>query len=271
MKIRSNIIKELENGISYIFDTHAHYDDPRFEEDREEVLEMIRREGVGLVANIGSSMESARASLELAETYDFIYAAIGVHPSDTEGLTEGDMAWLKEHAAHKKVVAIGEIGLDYHYQEPERDWQKRWFRRQLDLAREVRLPVCIHSREAAQDTLDIMRELHSEEIGGVIHCFSYGWDMAKIYLDMGFYLGIGGVVTFKNGKKLKEVVEKAPIEQLVLETDAPYLTPEPNRGKRNDSHYLQQVAEEIARLKDMTPEEVIRITRENGKRMYGIE
>lgn len=255
---------------SKIFDTHAHYDDRRFDRDREDVLEMIGREGVGLVTNIGSSMEANRATLALAGEYDFMYAAIGVHPSDTAELTEADMDWLEANAGGEKVVAIGEIGLDYHYDEPERDWQRRWFRRQLELAAKVKLPVCIHSREAARDTLDIMKEMHAGEIGGVIHCFSYGWDTAKIYLDMGFYLGIGGVVTFKNGKKLKEVVEKAPVERLVLETDAPYLTPEPDRGKRNDSHYLWAVAEEIARLKGMDREEVVRMTWENGKRMYGI-
>lgn len=255
----------------YIFDTHAHYDDGRFDQDREKVLEMIGREGVGLVTNIGSSMEANRATLSLAKKYDFMYAAIGVHPSETAGLTEADMDWLEENASQEKVVAIGEIGLDYHYDEPEKDWQKKWFRRQLELAAKVKLPVCIHSREAAQDTLTIMKEMGAGEIGGVIHCFSYGWDMARIYLDMGFYLGIGGVVTFKNGRKLKEVVEKAPMEQLVLETDAPYLTPEPDRGKRNDSHYLWAVAEEIARLKGMDREEVARITWENGKRMYGRE
>ena len=255
---------------SKIFDTHAHYDDRRFDRDREDVLEMIGREGVGLVTNIGSSMEANRATLALADEYDFMYAAIGVHPSDTAELTEADMDWLEVNATREKVVAIGEIGLDYHYDEPERDWQRRWFRRQLELAAKVKLPVCIHSREAARDTLDIMKEMHAGEIGGVIHCFSYGWDTAKIYLDMGFYLGIGGVVTFKNGKKLKEVVEKAPVERLVLETDAPYLTPEPDRGKRNDSHYLWAVAEEIARLKGMDREEVVRMTWENGKRMYGI-
>ena len=164
-----------------IFDTHAHYDDHRFDRDREEVLEMVGREGVGLVTNIGSSMEANRATLALAEEYDFIYAAIGVHPSDTGELTETDIEWLEAHAALEKVVAIGEIGLDYHYDEPEREWQNQWFRRQLELARKVNLPVCIHSRDAAQDTLEIMRVLHAEEIGGVIHCFSYGWDMAKIY------------------------------------------------------------------------------------------
>ncbi len=253
-----------------IFDTHAHYDDRRYDQDREKILEMIGREGVGLVTNIGSSMEANRATLSLAEEYDFVYAAIGVHPSDTAGLTEADLAWLEENAGREKVVAIGEIGLDYHYDEPEKDCQKRWFRRQLELAAKVKLPVCIHSREAARDTLEIMKEMNAGDIGGVIHCFSYGWDMARTYLDMGFYLGIGGVVTFKNGRKLKEVVEQAPIEQLVMETDAPYLTPEPDRGKRNDSHYLWAVAEEIACLKGMDREEVIRITWENGKRMYGI-
>lgn len=253
-----------------IFDTHAHYDDSRYDKDRESVLEMIGREGVGLVVNIGSSMESAMASLALAEKYDFIYAAIGVHPSETQDLTEDDMDWMREHAAHEKAVAVGEIGLDYHYDEPARELQKQWFRRQLKLAVDVNLPVCIHSRDAAQDTLAIIQEVHNGKTGGVIHCFSYGWEMAELYLKMGFYLGIGGVITFKNGKKLKEVVKKAPLKRLILETDAPYLTPEPDRGKRNDSSYLKYVADEIARLKGSSREEVIRITRENGKQMYGI-
>lgn len=253
-----------------IFDTHAHYDDEVFDEDREELFKKIQKEGVGIVVNIGASMESTKRSIELSEKYDFIYAAIGVHPSETADLTEEDMQWLARASALDKVVAIGEIGLDYHYDEPPRELQKKWFIRQLDLAKEVQLPVCIHSREAAQDTLDIMQAAHGEEIGGVIHCYSYGWDMAKIYLDMGFYLGIGGVVTFKNGKKLKDVVEKAPMERLVLETDAPYLSPEPYRGQRNSSDYLTYVASQIAELKGMTPEEVIRITEENAKKMYRI-
>lgn len=255
---------------NYIFDTHAHYDDECYDEDREEVLAMIGREGVGLVVDIGASINSSKAALDLAGNYDFIYAAVGVHPSETQDLTEGDMEWLREQAECEKVVAIGEIGLDYHYDEPEKDIQKKWFRRQMELAAQVDLPVCIHSREAAADTLEIIQDFSGGETGGVIHCFSYGWDMAKIYLDMGFYLGIGGVVTFKNGRKLKEVVTKAPMERLILETDAPYLTPEPDRGKRNDSHYLKYVAEEVARLKDLTPEEVIRVTAENGKQMYRI-
>lgn len=254
-----------------IFDTHAHYDDEVFDIDREEVLQKIQSMGVGKVVDIGASVESTKMAVELSETYDFMYAAVGVHPSDIDTLAETDMAWLKELSTRDKVVAIGEIGLDYHYENINKELQKKWFIRQLELAREVKLPVCIHSREAAKDTLDIMQAAHSEEIGGVIHCFSYGWDMARIYLDMGFFLGIGGVVTFKNARKLKEVVEKAPLEQLVLETDAPYLAPEPFRGKRNASDYLTYVADEIAAIKNITKEEVIQRTWENAKRLYRLD
>lgn len=253
-----------------IFDTHAHYDDEAYDKDREAVLSILREKGVKTVVNVGASIDSAKRAVELSDTYDFIYAAVGVHPSDVADLTEEDMKWLIEASKLKKVVAIGEIGLDYHYDEPEKELQKKWFVRQLEVAREVKLPICIHSRDAAQDTLDIMRAAHAEEIGGVIHCYSYGWDMAKLYLDMGFYLGIGGVVTFKNGKKLKNVVQQTPIDRLVLETDAPYLSPEPYRGQRNSSERLIYVASQIAELKDMTTEEVIRITEENARRMYRI-
>ncbi len=251
-----------------IIDTHAHYDDEAFSEDREAVFEEIKKSGVGLVVNIGSSFETAKESVRLSEQYNFIYAAIGVHPSETEELNEEHMSWLLENSGKEKVVAIGEIGLDYYYDEPERELQKKWFRRQLEIAREVKLPVCIHSRDAAQDTLMILKEQKAEEVGGVIHCFSYGWEQAKIYLDMGFYLGIGGVVTFKNGKKLKEVVKNAPIERLVLETDAPYLAPVPYRGKRNQSGYLPLVVEAVAEIKGLPVEEVIRITEENARRLY---
>ena len=253
-----------------IFDTHAHYDDPVYDKDREELFRTMRSEGVGIITDIGADIESTKRAIELSESYDFIYAAAGVHPSEVYSLEEADMEFLRRATESPKVVAIGEIGLDYHYEDTVREVQKKWFIRQLELAKETKLPVVIHSRDAAKDTLDIMKAEHAQESGGVIHCFSYGWDMAKIYLDMGFYLGIGGVVTFKNAKKLKEVVQKAPMERLVLETDAPYLAPEPYRGKRNASHYLKYVAEEIAALRNMTPEEVILVTEENGKRMYGI-
>lgn len=253
-----------------IFDTHAHYDDPVYDKDRETLFQTMRSEGVGIITDIGADIESTKRAVELSERYDFIYAAAGVHPSEVYSLEETDMDFLREAAKNSKVVAIGEIGLDYHYEDTVREVQKKWFVRQLEIAKETNLPVVIHSRDAAQDTLDIMKAEHAEEIGGVIHCFSYGWDMAKIYLDMGFYLGIGGVVTFKNAKKLKEVVQKAPLERLVLETDAPYLAPEPYRGKRNASHYLKYVINEIAVLRNLIPEEVILITEDNGKRMYRI-
>ena len=253
-----------------IFDTHAHYDDSVYDKDREAVFRLIKSEGVTMVTNIGSDIESTKSSIRLSEDFDFIYAAAGVHPSEVYSLKESDMDFLSEAATHPKVVAIGEIGLDYHYEDTVREVQKKWFVRQLNIAKETKLPVVIHSRDAAQDTLDILKAEHAEEIGGVIHCFSYGWDIAKIYLDMGFYLGIGGVLTFKNAKKLKEVVQKAPLERLVLETDAPYLAPEPYRGKRNASHYLKYVINEIAALRNLIPEEVILITEDNGKRMYRI-
>lgn len=251
-----------------IIDTHAHYDDEAFSEDREAVFDEIKKAGVGLVVNIGSSFEAAQESVRLSEKYDFIYAAVGIHPTETVGTTEEHMAWLLEASKSEKVVAIGEIGLDYYYDEPDREFQKQWFRRQIELAREAGLPICIHSREAAKDTLDIIKEQRAEEIGGVIHCYSYGWEQAKIYLEMGFYLGIGGVVTFKNAKKLKEVVKNAPIERLVLETDAPYLAPVPYRGKRNHSGNLPLVAEAVAKLKELSTGEVIRITEENARRLY---
>lgn len=250
-----------------IFDTHAHYDDEAYEEDREDILKLIRQDGVGLVTDVGATIASTKKAVALSEQYDFIYAAVGVHPEGVEELTDQDMDWLCELAKREKVVAIGEIGLDYYYEDPKRDIQKIWFRKQLEVARKTGLPVVIHSRDAAQDTLDIIKEEHGEQIGGVIHCFSYGKEMAREYLDMGLYLGIGGVVTFKNAKKLKEVVAYAPLEQLVLETDSPYLSPEPNRGKRNSSLNLPYVAEAIAQIKGCSEEEVIAVTEENAKKL----
>ena len=251
-----------------IFDTHSHYDDKRFDEDRDELLNSLRAHGVGCVVNVGADMESSRAALRLSEQYDFVYAALGVHPSDTEGLTEADIDWLREHSSHEKVVAIGEIGLDYYWPEPSADVQKRWFVRQIELAQEVGLPIIVHSRDTAEQTMTLIRETEAYECGGVIHCYSYSPELAKEYVKMGFYIGVGGVVTFKNGKKLKQTVEQIPLEHIVLETDCPYLAPEPNRGKRNDSRNLRYVVDEVARLKNISKEEVIRITTENALEMY---
>ena len=254
--------------MEYIFDTHAHYDDEDFDADRYELLESMKEHGVGTIVNIGASMHSCKTTLALAEKYPFVYGALGVHPSDCGTMTEEDIQWIKANAANEKIVAIGEIGLDYYWDNVERDVQKKWFVRQLEIAKETGLPVIIHSRDAAQDTLEIMKAEHKDTTGGVIHCFSYGVEMAREYLNMDYFIGVGGVLTFKNGKKLKEVVEYAPMDKLVLETDCPYLAPVPYRGKRNSSLYLTHVVEEMAAIKGMSVEDVIRVTAENAKRLY---
>ena len=253
-----------------IIDTHAHYDDEAFNEDRDGLLSSFPSQGIEMVVNIGASIQTTKNTLELMKKYPFVYGAIGVHPSETEELEEHHMDWLREAAGQPKVVAIGEIGLDYYWNEPEREIQKHWFIRQLNLARETRLPVVIHSRDAAKDTLDIIKEQKAGDMGGVIHCFSYGVELAREYLNMGFYLGIGGVVTFKNAKKLKEVVEYMPMERMVLETDCPYLSPEPFRGKRNSSLNLPYVVKAVSKIKNISEEEIISITRDNARAMYHI-
>lgn len=251
-----------------IFETHSHYEDKAFDEDREILMRQLIEAGIERVVDIGSSLDTCKRILSLINEYPFMYGAIGVHPSDTGNLTEADIDYLKIESANEKIVAIGEIGLDYYWDEPERSIQKKWFEIQLQLAREVSLPVVIHSRDAAKDTLDIMKAEKAGDIGGVIHCFSYGTEMAREYLDMGFYIGVGGVVTFKNGKKLKEVVEYTPIERIVTETDCPYLAPTPHRGERNSSLYIPLIIEEIAAIKNMDVQEVYRITCKNGYDLY---
>lgn len=251
-----------------IFESHAHYDDDAFDEDREELLTSLQEHGIDKVINVGSSIDNCKATLQLMKQYLFIYGAMGVHPTETGELNEENFAWLREQCAVDKVVAVGEIGLDYHWKEPEVHIQKLWFERQMELAREVKLPVIIHSRDAAKDTLEMMRALHAEEIGGVIHCYSYTKEMAREYLQMGYYFGIGGVITFPNAKKLKEAVEYIPMDRILLETDSPYLAPEPNRGKRNSSLNLPYVAREIAAIKGISYEEVVRITEENAERLF---
>ena len=250
-----------------IFETHAHYDDEVFNEDRGQLLAGLPEKGIGRVINVGASIETTKTTLALAEAYDYIYAAVGVHPSDIDGLNEETYSWLKEQTAHPKTVAMGEIGLDYYWDNEPREVQKKWFIRQLELARELDLPVLIHSREAAADTMEIMKE-HAKGLSGVIHCYSYSKEMAQEYIKMGFYIGVGGVVTFKNAKKLKEVVENIPLTSIVLETDCPYMAPEPNRGKRNNSAYIRYVAEKIAELKGITYEEVVEQTEKNAREMY---
>lgn len=254
-----------------IFESHAHYDDEAFDEDRDALLRSFAENGIDMVINIGASLESCRRTLALVEEYSFLYGAIGVHPSETGELTEAGLLWLKERCALEKVVAVGEIGLDYYWKEPEPPVQKKWFERQLEVAKEVKLPVVIHSRDAARDTLDIMKSSHAETTGGVVHCFSYTKEIAREYLEMGYYFGIGGVVTFANARKLKEAVSYIPLDRILLETDSPYLAPEPNRGKRNSSLNLPYIAKEIAALKGLDYEEVLAVTHENAEKLFRLQ
>lgn len=257
-----------------IFESHAHYDDRQFDVDRETLLENLPFQNVGVIVNVGSDIRSSKESITLAHQYDYIYAAIGVHPDEVDTMKEADMEELSHMAKEDKVVAIGEIGLDYFRKEGNayKSVQKEWFCRQLDLAKEIEKPVIIHSRDAAEDTIQILRDFRKEnpqiENPGVIHCYSYSPELAKEYVAMGFYIGIGGVVTFKNAKKLVETVAQIPLERILVETDSPYLCPEPNRGKRNDSSQIRYVMNRIADIRGITPEEVEKQTEMNARKMY---
>lgn len=251
-----------------IFESHAHYDDEAFDMDRDELLSGFRRQGIGYVMNISSDLSSVSTTLALAEKYPFVYAAVGIHPSDTGELNEDNFDWLKKQCRHEKVLAVGEIGLDYYWDNVERDVQKKWFARQLALANEISLPVVIHSRDAAKDTLDVMKAEKAVEKRGVIHCFSYTKESAREFLNMGYLIGVGGVVTFQNARKLRECVEYLPMDSILLETDSPYLAPVPFRGKRNCSLYLPYVVEKIAEIKGISGEEVIAATEKNAKRLF---
>lgn len=251
-----------------IFDTHAHYDDEAFDEDRDALLAELPENGIARVVNVGASLASCGRTIEIMNRYDYIYGAIGVHPSETAELNDEAFEWLRQQCQLEKCVAVGEIGLDYYWDEPDRELQKEWFRRQLNLARELAKPVIIHSRDAAKDTVDLMTEEHAEEIGGVIHCYSYTKETAEVFLKMGFYFGIGGVLTFKNAKKLKEAVAYIPLDRIVLETDCPYLAPEPNRGKRNSSLNIPYVVKALAEIKDVEEETVRKAAWENAHKLY---
>ena len=251
-----------------IFDTHAHYDNKAFDADREKLLDSLPRNGIVRVVNVGASLASCRRTIELTERYDFIFGALGIHPNETAELTEEDIVWLGQQCQSDKCVAVGEIGLDYYWDEPDRNIQKLWFARQLNLARELKLPVIIHSRDAAKDTVDLMTAEKAGDIGGVIHCYSYTKETARIFLDMGFYFGIGGVLTFNNAKKLKEAVEYIPMARIVLETDCPYLAPVPNRGKRNSSLNIPYVVRAMAQIKGISEEEIRAAAWENSHRLY---
>lgn len=252
-----------------IFDTHAHYDDEAFDQDRETLLPSLKENGVACVVNVGASLRGVRESIALAEKYPFVYAAVGVHPDEVGSMSEDAMEWLKSLCLLEKTVAVGEIGLDYYWDKEPHQVQKEWFIRQLRLAKEMDLPINVHSRDAARDTMDVIRAEHAGTTGGIIHCYSGSVEMAREYVKMGYYLGIGGVVAFKNARTLKQVVKEIPLEHLVTETDSPYLAPPPYRGKRNDSRNIRYVIQEIARIREMQEEAAEEILFENAKRIYG--
>lgn len=251
-----------------IFDSHAHYDDEAFDSDRESLLSSMEEKGVGRIVNVGASLSTTKQTLELTQKYPFVYGAAGVHPDETGELNEENFRWLEWAAGQEKMVAVGEIGLDYYWDNVEKDIQKKWFARQLALANEVNLPVIIHSRDAARDTLDIMRTEKPVQRRGVIHCFSYTKESAREFLEMGYLIGVGGVVTFQNARKLRECVEYLPLESILLETDSPYLSPVPFRGKRNSSLNLPYVVAEIARIRGISEEEVAKVTGRNARRLF---
>ena len=252
-----------------IFDTHAHYDDHQFDPDRETLLGQMEAGGIGTIVNASASVESWDRVLELTRKYPFLYGMIGVHPDEVGDLDEKTFARMEHLLKEEKIVAVGEIGLDYYWDKEKHDLQKHWFLRQLELARKLLLPVNVHSREAAADTMELLRE-HGQGMDVIVHCYSYSREMAEEYVKMGYLIGVGGVVTFKNAKKLKEAVQAVPLSHIVLETDCPYLAPEPYRGKRNSSLNLPYVARTIGELKGVTEEEVIRATEENARTFYRI-
>lgn len=253
-----------------IFDSHAHYDDKQFDEDREEVLTQIKNTGVDRVVNISNGWDDMFRVLALIKKYPFLYGTVGIHPCKVGDLNEDRFEQMRDYCHLDKIVAVGEIGLDYYWMSDSKEIQKKWFIRQLQLAKEENLPVVIHSRDASQDTFDIMKAEHAGTTGGVIHCYSGSSEMAKEYVKLGYYIGIGGVVTFKNAKTLKKVAREVPLERIVVETDCPYLAPTPHRGKRNNSAFLPLVIQEIADIRGISAEEVERVTYENACRLYNL-
>ncbi len=251
-----------------LFDTHAHYDDEQFDGDRDALLSSMIENGVSLIVNAASNLASSKIGLEIADKYPFVYAAVGVHPHDAKTMDDGTVIALEELLRHPKAVAVGEIGLDYHYDLSPRDVQQKRLREQLELAESVKRPVIIHEREAPRDMLDILGDY--PRVRGVFHCFSGSWETAKILLDKGWYLSFTGVVTFKNARRSHEVILNMPKDRLMIETDCPYLAPEPVRGRRNSSLNLHYTAEKIGALLGISAEEAAMLTMENGKRFFGI-
>lgn len=255
--------------MALIIDSHAHLDDPKFEADRVDIIESLKESGIELVINPGADRPTSEAAFELANLYDNIYAAVGTHPHSADELTDKDLDRYREMAKSERVIAIGEIGLDYYYDNSPRDLQKEAFIKQMKLAEELNLPVIIHTREASGDTYDIL-ESFKDKVYGVMHCYSGSVEMAKRYLDLGYYISLAGPVTFKNSRVAKEVAAAVPIDKLLIETDSPYLSPEPKRGRRNEPKHTLYVAECIAEIRNMDLDELIEVTNENTKRVFNL-
>jgi TatD DNase family protein len=254
-----------------LFETHAHLNAAEFDEDREEVIARARENGVSTIVNIGFNAETIPTCLKLAESHDFIYAVIGWHPQDAKDMTEEHLEWIEELSRHPKVVGLGEMGLDYYWDTSPRDVQAEVFRKQIRLARKLDMPIVIHNRDAHQDVISILKEEKAAEVGGIMHCFSGSWETAKLALDMNFYISFGGPLTFKNAKQPKEVAAKVPLDRLLIETDCPYLTPHPFRGKRNESGYVRYVCEEMANIHGLSYEEMAQITSDNARRLFRLQ
>jgi len=251
-----------------LFETHAHLNAKEFDEDREEVIARAQENGVSTIVNIGFNAETIPTCMELAEAHDFIYAVIGWHPQDAKDMTDEHLEWIEELSRHPKVVGLGEMGLDYYWDTSPKDVQAEVFRKQIRLARKLDMPIIIHNRDAHQDVLTILKEEKAADVGGIMHCFSGSWETAKLALDMNFYISFGGPLTFKNAKQPKEVAAKVPQGKLLIETDCPYLTPHPFRGKRNESGYVRYVCEEMANIRGLSYEEMAQITTDNAKRLF---
>ena len=254
-----------------LFDTHVHLNAEQFNEDLQEVIDRAIAEGVTNMVVVGFDEITIKKAIELAENHDFLYASVGWHPVDAVDMTQEHLDWLKELASHPKVVALGEMGLDYYWDKSPKDIQKEVFRKQIRLAKEVNLPIIIHNRDATADIVEILKEENAGEVGGIMHCFSGSVETALECVEMNFYISLGGPVTFKNAKKPKEVAEAIPLDRLLVETDCPYLTPHPYRGKRNEPAYVKLVAQQIAELKGLTFEEVADETAKNTKKLFGIK
>lgn len=252
-------------------DSHSHLDDRRYDQDRDILIKSLKENKVDIAINIGADLESSINSVELANKYDNIYAVIGVHPHSASEVTLETLDRFRAMSKNEKVVAIGEIGLDFYYDNSPRDLQRKWFKEQLELAKELNLPVVIHSRDASQETFDTIKEAQDGKLRGVMHCFSGSLEMAKEYMKLGFYISIAGPVTFKNARVVREVAEAVPLDKLLIETDCPYLTPEPYRGKRNEPMFVRYVAERIAKIKNISVEEVAEHTSRNTKELFGIK